>query len=118
GFETVTVPSWIGFTSGGGYSASASEQVVSSRPCPDPFPPNYDANANPCDIVLPLAIDGNPTDKKLRVVAIAAFTITGNGLGNPKYDDEVGGDIRYVSGGTTTIDPVTAASLRVVRLIE
>lgn len=118
GFETVMVPSWIGFTSGGGYSASASEQVVSSNPCPDPFPPNYDANANPCDIVLPLAIDGNASDKKLRVVAIAVFRISGNGLGNPKYFGKVRGDIRYVSGGTTTIDPVTAASLRVVRLID
>src|SRR5690606_38757234 len=118
GFETVMIPSWVGYTPGGGHSAAAAEQVVSTTPCPDPFPPNYDANAQPCDIVLPLAIDGDSASKKLRVVSMAVFRVTGNGLGNPKYYGRIRSDIRYVAGGAGSIDPVTAQSLRIVRLIQ
>lgn len=118
GFETVVIPSWVGYTPGGGHSAAAAEQVVSTTPCPDPFPPNYDANAQPCDIVLPLAIDGDDDTNKLRVVSMAVFRVTGNGLGNPKYYGRIRSDIRYVAGGASSIDPVTAQSLRIVRLIQ
>lgn len=119
-YEVVTVPSWISYDSGGGHSAAAAEQVVSSTPCPDPLPANYDANLRPCDILLPIAIDGDASanPEVLRVVAMAVFRITGNGLGNPKYYGQIRTDVHYASGGASTIDPVTAASMRVVRLLE
>lgn len=118
GFEIITVPGWVGYESGGGHSEATAEQVASTTPCPDPFPPNYDANAEPCDVVLPIAIDGDRSQGLLRVVAMAVFRVTGNGLGNPKYYGRIRTDITYVSGGASSIDPVTAQSLRIVRLIS
>lgn len=117
-YETVTLPAWVRYTTGGGYSASAAEQVVSASPCPDPLPAGYDASANPCDVMLPLAIDGDPATNQLRVVSMAVFRITGTGNGNPKYYGRIRSDIRFATGGITSIDPVTASSVRVVRLIE
>lgn len=117
-YETVSLPAWVHYQTGGGHSATAAEQVVSATPCPDPLPANYDANANPCDILLPLAIDARPVDGTLRVVSMAVFRITGNGTGMPKYYGKIRSDVRYASGGATNTDPVTAASMRVVRLVE
>jgi hypothetical protein len=115
--DLAEIPSWIGYSNGGGHSEAASEVVVSTTPCPDPFPTSGTID---CDVLLPIAIDGNTPahPDQLRVVAMAVFHVSGTGVGNPKYYGKIRADIHYVAGGQTTVDPVTASSLRVVRIIE
>lgn len=115
--EAVSVPGWISFTSGGGHDASSAEQVLTANPCPDPFPPQ--GTQVLCDIILPIAIGSNPpANDLLRIVALGVFSVSGNGLGNPKYYGKYVANASQVSGGITTTGPVTAGTIRVIGLIE
>lgn len=114
--DTTNIPGWVSYQQGNGNEASIAEQVLSATACPSPLPPA--GTELDCDILLPIAIEGSSANRELFVVGLGQFHVMGDGRGSPKYYGYFVAAGAYVAGGKTTIDPVTAASLRVIRLIE
>ncbi len=115
--EIVSIPGWSSYVNGGGHDAAAAEQVLTASPCPEPFPSGGVEVL--CDLILPIAIGSNPpANDKLRIVALGVFKVSGDGHGNPKYYGKYVTNASQVSGGLTTIGPVTAGSIRVIGLIQ
>lgn len=114
--EAVAIPAWVGVTNGGGYDGAANEQVLTANPCPDPFPSGGVTVS--CDILLPIADDGNPDAAQLHIVAIGVFQVNGNGTGNPKYYGRYVASAKQVADGITTTGPVNQSTIRVINLIQ
>lgn len=111
-----TIPGWVQTDTGNGFEADYVTQVLTANPCPDPFPTGE--TALNCDMVIPIAIEGDSSNRQVRVVAAGVFHVTGNGNGNPKYSARWLGEVTQVAGGYSSAAPPGATSLRVIRLIK
>lgn len=114
--EAVAIPAWVGVANGGGYGGATNEQVLTANPCPDPFPSGGVTVS--CDMLLPIADDGNPATEELHVVAIGVFQVNGDGRGNPKYYGRYVASAKQVAGGITTTGPINQSTIRVINLIQ
>ena len=112
--DEIDLPGWVEADNGNGFEHEIQNQVLGANACPTGGP------FTDCDMLIPIADEGrgNGTKIVMHAVAWAVFHIVGDGYGNPKYEGYFRSDVPYVSGGETSDGVPTAATPRVIRLIE